>query len=543
MSAKPRLALASLLAGASGVALEVVTVALAGGTVGYGVNAVLGLTVFLAGWSLGAGLAGSWRGSTRALLVGAGLALACAAWGVPLLLTSAAEGASSALAVALTLAALLAVAVPQGVFLPSLARQWRLRGRPDLGWLLAANLLGAALGAWLLGEALAARAGCDGAALGAGACALAAAFLGAWRRRAQPAEATATASEAEAHALAPRRAGLLLALATAWLARRRPRPAPGRALARRHATGADRRARGEPRRVALGAALLPRALGRRPAALARLGAAGPGRGVVPARAVALTRFADAALLVRALLLVGPPLAAFGAVVPLLHRELAGDSGRRLGRLFLWRRSGPAWACARAPRAAAARGLERHARRVVRAGRAAAGLALASARGLRGRWRSAWASRPGSRAAAARARVAAALNPALEVLAFEEDAHFAVSVVQDGLQGERTLMTDGFRAAGTGRDYAYMRALGHLPLLLHAAPRRVAVLAFGTGTTAGAVALHEEVERIDVLELSAAVAEQAPRFAEVNHGVLADPRTHLRLGDGRRTLGAAAGATT
>jgi hypothetical protein len=129
------------------------------------------------------------------------------------------------------------------------------------------------------------------------------------------------------------------------------------------------------------------------------------------------------------------------------------------------------------------------------------------------------------------------NPALQVRAFRDDRDFAVAVVDDGVIGERTLLTDGFRAAGTGRDYRYMQVLGHLPVLLHPAPDRVAVLALGTGTTLGAVSLHEECARIDVLEISRAVVAAAPFFAEKNHGALdrSSERVVVRAGDGRRTL--------
>jgi spermidine synthase len=72
---------------------------------------------------------------------------------------------------------------------------------------------------------------------------------------------------------------------------------------------------------------------------------------------------------------------------------------------------------------------------------------------------------------------------------------------------------------------------------------VAVLALGTGTTLGSVALHPEVERIDVLEISPAVVDAAPWFEAKNRGVLKDRdrspagarRVRVLLGDGRYTL--------
>jgi spermidine synthase len=244
--------------------------------------------------------------------------------------------------------------------------------------------------------------------------------------------------------------------------------------------------------------------------------------------------------------VAPLLLPFGAALPLLHRELARRDERSLGRLLGWEALGAllgmpltygllalglglggvigVWsALATAAAAASALSLGRAMLGPVALGAVASALVLGP-----------WLPPP--------ARSSPPLsNPALRILAFAEDEHFAVSVVDDGISGERTLLTDGFRAAGTGPDYAYMRALGHLPLLLHPAPRRVCVLAFGTGTTAGAVALHPEVEAILILELSRAVIGVAPWFAAVHGGVLASERVRLVTGDGRRALAEREGA--
>ena len=64
--------------------------------------------------------------------------------------------------------------------------------------------------------------------------------------------------------------------------------------------------------------------------------------------------------------------------------------------------------------------------------------------------------------------------------------------RDGADGERILYTDDFAAAATGTHYPYMRMLGHLPALARARPENALVIAFGTGTTAGAVATHSDV---------------------------------------------------
>ena len=256
---------------------------------------------------------------------------------------------------------------------------------------------------------------------------------------------------------------------------------------------------------------------------------------------------DSSNLVRALWLVGPALLPFGALVPVLYRALSGEGGARLGGLLLHE----AWgALLGIPLAhfwlVPAFGL----------GGALAGLALLGGCAVLvlggGVPRAALRALPFVLGAAFFAGLTepALLSPQLDSpaftrLAFTEDTNFAVTVVDDGVLGERTLLTDNFRATGTGDDYLYMRVLGHLPVLLHPEPNRVAVLAFGTGTTAGAVSLHDEVQRIDVLELSRAVVEFAPHFEEVNHGVLAEglpgvleddgDRVVVHLGDGRHTL--------
>jgi len=562
------LSFGAALCGASGLGLEVLATDLAGLTLGYGSAGPIALALFLAGWALGARLAGGWRGDSRRALLAVGLWLAGFGALGPHLVVGAAAGAP-ALAGLVTVLVLFGVAVPQGAYLPLLARGWPERARGDLGPLFAANLVGAAVGASLFGDELVRLGGRGLAAAGAGACALLAAACGAWAlsRRgadapvpnevpndasARAAEMATTATESSDHAggpragvLTPRAAGLALAGATAWVGALEwfgvrlgvlwlggMQDALGSILVASLLA------------LAVGAALLPRLLPNTRGGVAALGALCALASLWPFFLhEGLDSLGDAPLLLRAFVLIGPAVFAFGAWPPVLHRALAGDSARRLGWLLGWEALGaliglPLVHFVLLPALGLGGAL------LALFGVAVVVLALRPPRGA-----AAVAALGFGLACLARPLVGVqpALdspplqNPAFTIHELREDVHFAVSVVEDGLVGERTLLTDGFRAAASGRDYAYMRALAHLPLLLHQSPSAVGVLAFGTGTTAGALSQHERMESLEVLELSEAVAELAPWFVDVNRGVLEDPRVTLTLGDGRHTLARRAGA--
>lgn len=564
------LSLGAALCGASGLGLEVLATDLAGLTLGYGSAGPISLALFLAGWALGARLAGAWRGDGRRALLAVGLWLAAFGAAGPHLVVGAAAHVP-ALAALMTVVVLVGVAIPQGAYLPLLARAWPERERGDLGFLFAANLLGAAVGASLFGDELVALGGRGLAAAGAAGCALAAAACGMLvlpRGRIAPertdregdaptsegssaaissSSATAPARDPgpRAGALSPRAAGLALAGATAWVGALEwfgvrlgvlwfggMQDALGSVLVASLLA------------LAIGAALLPRVLPNTVGGVGALGALCALGSLWPFfLPEVLGGLEEAPLLLRAFVLIGPAVFAFGAWPPVLHRALEGDSARRLGWLLGWEALGalvglplvhfvllPALGLGGALLALFGLATLALALRAPRAPAAVAALGF----GL------ACLARPlvGAQPALDSPPLQ---NPAFTVHALREDVHFAVSVVEDGLVGERTLLTDGFRAAASGRDYDYMRALAHLPLLLHESPRSVGVLAFGTGTTAGALSLHERMEELEVLELSRAVTELAPWFEAVNRGVLEDPRVTLTLGDGRHTLARRTGA--
>ncbi len=86
---------------------------------------------------------------------------------------------------------------------------------------------------------------------------------------------------------------------------------------------------------------------------------------------------------------------------------------------------------------------------------------------------------------------------------------------------------------------YMGLLGHLPVMFSQSPQRALVICLGTGMTASAVIAHDQVQHLDVVEISPEVAAVDPLFQAANHNLLADPRVTLSIEDGRHALLAAA----
>ena len=97
----------------------------------------------------------------------------------------------------------------------------------------------------------------------------------------------------------------------------------------------------------------------------------------------------------------------------------------------------------------------------------------------------------------------------------EGASGVVSVI-DSAFGRRMKLNSHYTLEGAGRLIAAKERAGHLPLLLHPKPRRVAFVGSATGSTAGAAVLHP-VEHIDLIEIVPEVHALAAKwFADTNH---------------------------
>jgi spermidine synthase len=123
-----------------------------------------------------------------------------------------------------------------------------------------------------------------------------------------------------------------------------------------------------------------------------------------------------------------------------------------------------------------------------------------------------------------------------------DGTVTASVVWDRERYSMILFTNEFLATDTGPLASYMKVLGHLPFLLREDPRDVAVIAFGTGTTARSVTVWPVPGSVNLVEIAGAVIEMAPHFTGLGPrddppvpAFLEDPRTRVWLTDGRRFL--------
>jgi len=126
-----------------------------------------------------------------------------------------------------------------------------------------------------------------------------------------------------------------------------------------------------------------------------------------------------------------------------------------------------------------------------------------------------------------------LEPGDRLVSAEPSAAGLVAVVERG--GDLLVQIDNHYTLGGTAERVHEERQGHLPLLLHPSPRRVAWIGGATGISAGATLAHG-VERLALVELVPGVARAARRhFGASNRGVYEDPRTEVVLDDGRNFL--------
>ena len=119
----------------------------------------------------------------------------------------------------------------------------------------------------------------------------------------------------------------------------------------------------------------------------------------------------------------------------------------------------------------------------------------------------------------------------ELVFYEEGRIASVSVKRIG--SSHALAVDGKVDATSGGDMLTQRLLAHVPFAIANQPKTALVIGLGSGVTAHAAATHAP-DAVTAVEISPEVVTAAERFfADVNGGVLKDPRVRLVTGDARQ----------
>ncbi|MBI5242502.1 MAG: fused MFS/spermidine synthase [Elusimicrobia bacterium] len=120
-----------------------------------------------------------------------------------------------------------------------------------------------------------------------------------------------------------------------------------------------------------------------------------------------------------------------------------------------------------------------------------------------------------------------------MLFYQDDREATVSVERDRWGG-LSLKINGKVDASTIGDMPNQMLVAHVPLLLRPQSREALVIGLGSGVTVGSALAHP-VERVDVVEISRAVAEAARLVAAQNRSALGDPRVNVILDDAKAFL--------
>jgi spermidine synthase len=126
----------------------------------------------------------------------------------------------------------------------------------------------------------------------------------------------------------------------------------------------------------------------------------------------------------------------------------------------------------------------------------------------------------------------------ETLLFHKEGSSAAVAVVKRRNGHLKLKINNTYGLGGTLGEIQARRMGHLPLLLHENPRRIAFIGVATGITMSALNLTprgKQVESALAIELLPHVVEAANVFREYTGDVLSDTRLEVRIGDGRHIL--------
>ncbi|MFV1968695.1 MAG: fused MFS/spermidine synthase, partial [Pirellulaceae bacterium] len=115
-----------------------------------------------------------------------------------------------------------------------------------------------------------------------------------------------------------------------------------------------------------------------------------------------------------------------------------------------------------------------------------------------------------------------------LISYQESPVATVSVIESEW-GERRLSIDDVAVAGTSSMMQTdQKSLAHVGTLLARTPRAAMTVGFGSGGASYSFLLHDQLQRVDCVEICPAVVRTAPYMTAANHGFLDRDDTRYRL---------------
>lgn len=138
--------------------------------------------------------------------------------------------------------------------------------------------------------------------------------------------------------------------------------------------------------------------------------------------------------------------------------------------------------------------------------------------------------------AAERALSGGLDAGKEIVRRWESSYGWIDVVHD-VRNERWQVRQNlhYSHGSSGSSATRERRQGHLPLLLHPHPHRVAFLGLGTGITASCIRFHPNVQETTLVELIPEVVEAARVIGEFNERIVDSPEVLVRIDDARHFL--------
>lgn len=126
----------------------------------------------------------------------------------------------------------------------------------------------------------------------------------------------------------------------------------------------------------------------------------------------------------------------------------------------------------------------------------------------------------------------------DVLFYNETVEGTLLVAQEKAPGAFVRASYVNNSAVIGSTYDAVKAvkmIGHLPFFAGLNCKNALIVGFGMGVTTSAVAQHQEVKKIDCVEMVPGLKEAASFYSALNNNVIDDPRVRMISGDGRHFL--------